>query len=277
VIGSPVSPFDIGIVGIGIVGTHQITREAEAVISRCRKTFVVADGYGVVDYLGTLCDEVIDLGALYQPGRNRGPTYHRMAAEVVSAAVADPPICLATYGHPWVYCYPTTLVTEAAPLLGLRVEVFPGISAFDTLLVDLGIDIAANGIQMYEATDLLIRRRPIQNDVACLIWQPTVVGDPTCPSRPYQPDQFGPLQEFLLTFYPPDHEASLVTSRSHPLMRSVVNRLRLGELAAELAGDPGVGTLYIPALKPRDVADEELLELMMTAGTGNSAVQDNPA
>ena len=65
------------------------------------------------------------------------------------------------------------------------VEVFPGISAFDTLLIDLGIDIAANGIQMYEATDLLIRRRPIQNDVACLIWQPTVTGDPTCPSKPY--------------------------------------------------------------------------------------------
>ena len=106
-----------------------------------------------------------------------------MAAEVVSAAVADPPVCLATYGHPWVYCYPTTLITRAAPLLGLHVEVFPGVSAFDTLLVDLGMDIADNGIQMYEATDLLLRRRPIQNDVNCVIWQPTVVGDPDLSRR----------------------------------------------------------------------------------------------
>jgi uncharacterized protein YabN with tetrapyrrole methylase and pyrophosphatase domain len=148
----PVWPFDIGIVGTGIVGTHQLTREAEAVIRRCQRTFVIASGYGIAEYLATLCPEVTDLGILYELGKNRLPTYHRMAAEVVSAAVDDPPVCLATYGHPWVYCHPTTLINQAAPLLGLRVEVFPGISAFDTLLVDLGTDIAFNGIQMYEAT-----------------------------------------------------------------------------------------------------------------------------
>jgi uncharacterized protein YabN with tetrapyrrole methylase and pyrophosphatase domain len=263
---SPVWPFDIGIVGIGIVGTHQLTREAEAVIRRCKRTFVIADGYGIPEYLATLCPEITDLATLYEPGRNRGPTYYKMAAEVVAAAVSDAPVCLATYGHPWVYCYPTTLINQAAPLVGLRVEVFPGISAFDTLLVDLGTDIAADGIQMYEATDVLIRQRPIQSDVACVIWQPTVAGDPTCPSKPYPAAQFEPLQNYLLQFYPDDHEASLVTSKTHPLMRSVVKHLRLGELAATLAGDPDVGTLYIPALSQRPIADAALMEFMTTAG-----------
>ena len=263
---TPVWPFDIGIVGTGIVGTHQLTREAEAVIRRCKRTFVIASGYGIPEYLATLCPDVIDLGMLYEPGKNRLPTYHRMAAEVVSAAVEDPPVCLATYGHPWVYCHPTTLITEAAPLLGLRVEVFPGISAFDTLLVDLGTDIAFNGIQMYEATDLLIRRRPLQNDVACLIWQPTVALDPTCPSRAYPAEQFLPLRDYLLSFYSADHEVALVTSKTHPLTRSVVKRLPLGELAAELAGEPGVGTLYIPPLVERDIADTGLMEVMSTLG-----------
>lgn len=262
----PVWPFDVGIVGTGIVGTHQLTREAEAVIRRCNKTFVIASGYGIADYLATLCPQVTELGFLYEPGKNRLPTYHKMAAEVVSAAVSDPPVCLATYGHPWVYCYPTTLITRAAPLLGLRVEIFPGISAFDTLLIDLGMDIAFNGIQMYEATDLLIRRRPIQNDVACVIWQPTVAGDPTCPSVPYPAEQFTPLQEYLLRFYPVDHEAALVTTKTYPLMRSVVKHLPLGDLATELAGVPGVGTLYIPALTQRPIEDSDLMEVMATVG-----------
>lgn len=262
----PVWPFDIGIVGTGIVGTHQLTREAEAVIRRCNRTFVIASGYGIADYLRTLCPDVTDLGLLYEPGKNRMPTYHKMAAEVVSAAIGHPPVCLATYGHPWVYCQPTTLITQAAPLLGLRVEVFPGISALDTLLVDLGTDIADHGVQMYEASDLLIRRRPIQNDVACVIWQPTVVGDPTYPSREYPAEQFKPLQDYLLRFYPADHEASLVTSKTHPLMRSVVKRLRLDDLAAELEGVPDVGTLYIPPLLERPVEDTELLETMITTG-----------
>jgi uncharacterized protein YabN with tetrapyrrole methylase and pyrophosphatase domain len=180
-------------------------------------------------------------------------------------------VCLATYGHPWVYCYPTTLITRAAPHLGLHVEVFPGVSAFDTLIVDLGIDIADNGIQMYEATDLLLRRRPIHTDVNCVIWQPTVVGDPTCPADWYEAQQFMPLQNYLLGFYPSDHEASLVTSKTFPLTRSVVQRLRLGDLASQLSGAPGVGTLYIPALAERPVEDTELMDLMETMGVDGPA------
>jgi uncharacterized protein YabN with tetrapyrrole methylase and pyrophosphatase domain len=258
-------PFDIGIVGTGIVGTHQLTREAEEVIRRCRRTFVIDSGYGIPEYLATLCPEVTELGILYEPGKDRLPTYRRMAAEVVSAAVAEAPVCLATYGHPWVYCYPTTLITRAAPLLGLHVEVFPGVSSFDTLLVDLGIDIALSGVQMYEATDLLLRRRPIQSDVTCVIWQPTVVGDPTYRPEPYTVEQFMPLQEYLLRFYPADHEAAIVTTKTYPLTRSVVQRLQLGDLAAELERAPQVGTLYIPPLSERPVEDAELLEVMLAA------------
>jgi uncharacterized protein YabN with tetrapyrrole methylase and pyrophosphatase domain len=260
-------PFDIGIVGTGIVGTHQLTREAEEVIRRCRRTFVIDSGYGIPEYLETLCPEVKELGSLYEPGRDRLRTYRRMAAEVVSAAVVNAPVCLATYGHPWVYCYPTTLITRAAPLLGLHVEVFPGVSSFDTLLVDLGTDIALSGIQMYEATDLLLRRRPIQSDVACVIWQPTVVGDPTYHAEPYTAEQFTPLQEYLLRFYPADHEAAIVTTKTYPLTRSVVQRLQLGDLAVELERAPKVGTLYIPPLSERPVEDAELLDVMLTAGS----------
>jgi uncharacterized protein YabN with tetrapyrrole methylase and pyrophosphatase domain len=266
---STVWPFDIGIVGTGIVGSHQLTREAEEVIRRCKRTFVIDSGYGVAEYLETLSPGVVHLPALYVPGRNRLPTYRRMAAEVVSAAVADPPVCFATYGHPWVYCYPTTLITRAAPLLNLHVEVFPGISSFDTMLVDLGIDIAVNGVQMYEATDLLLRQRPVQNDVTCIIWQPTIFGDPTYPTQPYTVKQFKPLQDYLLRFYPLDHEIALVTTKTFPLTKSVVQRVPLGDLAATLVSAPSVGTLYIPAIAQRPIEDCELNELMLNAGQGS--------
>jgi uncharacterized protein YabN with tetrapyrrole methylase and pyrophosphatase domain len=264
-------PFDIGIVGIGIVGTHQFTRESEEVIRRSNHTFVIASGYGIADHIETLCPSTTDLSYHYEPGMNRLPTYRRMAAEVVSAALVEAPVCLATYGHPWVYCYPTTLITQAAPLLGLHVEVFAGVSAFDMLLVDLGVDIAHSGVQMYEATDLLLRQRPIQSDVACVIWQPTVVGDPTCPAGPYMAQQFEPLQNYLLRFYPADHVVKLVTSKTHPLVRSNVQSLNLRDLPAALEGTPGVGTLYIPALTERPIEDLELLTRMVTSGSRSEA------
>lgn len=265
-------PFDIGIVGTGIVGSHQLTREAEEVIRRSRHTFVIESGYGMSAYLETLCPKVTELGPLYEAGKDRLPTYRRMAAEVISAAVEEAPVCLATYGHPWVYCYPTTLITHAAPLLGLHVEVFPGISSFDTLLVDLGTDIALNGIQMYEATDLLLRRRPIQSDVTCIIWQPTVVGDPTYRTQGSTAEQFLPLQDYLLGFYAPEHEVALVTTKTFPMTRSVVKRLPLRDLAVELERAPRVATLYLPPLDERPVEDTELLEIMMMSGTSPAQV-----
>jgi uncharacterized protein YabN with tetrapyrrole methylase and pyrophosphatase domain len=263
--GPGVWPFDIAIVGTGIVGAHQLTREVEEVIRRCKRTFVIESGYGIPSYLETLCPEVTELGSLYEPGLDRLQTYRRMAATVVSAAEKEGPVCLATYGHPWIYCYPTTLITRAAPLLGLNVEVFPGVSSFDTLLVDIGVDIAHHGIQMYEATDLLLRHRPLQNDVACVIWQPTVVGDPTHHEGAYTAGQFAPLQQYLSRFYPADHEVTIVTTKTHPMTRSVQQHFRLGDLASELANTPRVGTLYIPPLNNRPVEDDDLLEVMRGA------------
>lgn len=262
-------PFDIGIVGAGIVGSHQLTREAEEVIRRSNHTFVISSGYGLVEYIKTVCPKVTDLGYLYEAGMNRLTTYQRMAAEVVSAAMTESPVCLAVYGHPWVYCHPTALISRAAIPLGLHVEVFAGVSAFDTLLVDLGTDIAENGVQMYEATDVLLRRRPLQRDVTTVLWQPTVVGDPTYPSGPYAREQFLPLQDYLLTFYPADHRVKLVTTKTHPLARSTVETFELKTLAEHLAGAPSVGTLYIPPAVDRPVEDDALLEYMVNTGSSS--------
>jgi uncharacterized protein YabN with tetrapyrrole methylase and pyrophosphatase domain len=253
-------PFDIAIVGLGIVGIHQITREVEEIIRRCRQAFVVDSGFGVVRYLETICAEVTSLLPLYEIGRSRLTTYRRMAAEVVNAAMAESPVCFASYGHPLVYCYPATLIQRAAKLLDLRVRTFPGVSALDTLLVDLGIDFASDGMQIYEATDLLLRRRPLQNDVPCAIWQANVFGDPTHATDRRTAEQFLRLQDYLLEFYPGNHPITVVVSKTFPLLESVVETYRLATLAIELERGPQGGTLYIPPLRHRPIEDHELFE-----------------
>jgi hypothetical protein len=155
------------------------------------------------------------------------------------------------------------LIQYAAPYLDLHVEVFPGISSFDTLLIDLQTDLAFDGMQMYEATDLLLRNRPIQNDVTCVIWQATIVGDPTYPEERPTEAQFQPLQDHLLHFYPPDHTVNLVMTRTFPTLRSSVQTFALGDLAVELARAPAVGTLYLRPVRSRPIEDLDLLERML--------------
>jgi uncharacterized protein YabN with tetrapyrrole methylase and pyrophosphatase domain len=250
---------DIVIVGLGIVGVQQITREVDEVLRRCREIFIVDSGFGVIDYLKTLCPSVTNLATCYESGKNRLNAYRKMAAHVVSAAATGSTVGFATYGHPRIYCYPTTLIKRAAAILNLRVEVFPGISSLDTVFVDLDFDMATDGLQMYEATDVLLRKRPLQNDVGCLLWQCTTICDPTYPNRPLSAEQVHPLQTYLLRFYPSTHQVAMIMSKTFPLTAPAIRRFPLDRLAVEMAQSPLSGTLYIPPVHARAIQDRELL------------------
>jgi hypothetical protein len=112
--------------------------------------------------------------------------------------------------------------------------------------------------------------------VTCLIWQATIVGDPTYPERRHKVEQFRPLQDHLLRFYPADHQVTLVMTKTFPLLRSVVQRFPLRELSVELEQAPQVGTIYIPAVRERPIEDVELLEKMLEMDRGSTAAEATP-
>jgi hypothetical protein len=256
-------PHDVAIVGLGLSGIHQLTREAEETIRRSKHLFVTDTAEGVVDYLKTLCGKVTQLAVRRELGLHRMLIYRRMASEVVSAALEESPVCFATYGHPTMYCYPTTLIQRAAQILDLRTVVLPGISSLDTLMSDLGIDPGVDGLQVYEATDILIRHRPLQPDVGCVIYQAPIVleADNRLPGKQGH-DNLRLFQSYLLKFYPPHHTALFVLSKTHPLLQSIAQRIRIDRLADVLSKNTNLGTLYIPPVHHRAIAEKELAERM---------------
>ncbi|MBT0769067.1 hypothetical protein KIH74_09030 [Kineosporia sp. J2-2] len=255
-------PCDIAVVGLGIAGVHHLTKEVEETIRRCTKTFVADTGTGMLEYLGGLGTEVVDLTQPREVGEHRILIYRRIAAEVVAAAKAGGPVCFATYGHPTMYCYPTTLIQRAALVLNLSVTVLPGVSFLDTLLCDLGVDPGFDGLQMYEASDLVVRRRPLQADVPCVITQAPMTLDAYNRRGSRALDNLRLLQRHLLGTYPADHEVLLVTSKPHPLLEPLIQPVPLGSLAAALLPATQLGTLFIPALHRREIADRELAARM---------------
>lgn len=252
-------PTDIYVVGLGIKSVQQVTREAEGAIRLCRKVFLVDSGFGVHEFVQTLCPEVVDLLGLYLEGRNRRYTYRSMAAHVLDAALDDPPVCFATYGHPQMYVYPTHLMRRGAALLDLSVRVIPGISTLDTIIGDVGLDPGPYGLQMYEATDVLTKVRPLQPDVPCLLWQVSAVETALYSTRRGNRNRFLRLQRYLLQTYPANHAVTMVLSSTYPLLEPLKETFPLGELADRLADGLQVGTLYIPAIAVRDVHDAELM------------------
>jgi uncharacterized protein YabN with tetrapyrrole methylase and pyrophosphatase domain len=261
-------PYDIAVVGLGIVGTHQITREVEETIRRCTETFVIDTAVGVVGYLRGVSPKVTSLVSTYVPGKHRRLIYRDMAGRVIAAAKESPPVCFAAYGHPRFYCQPSALIQRAAMVLNLKTAVLPGISSIDVLFAEIGLDPGFDGLQMYDATDIVVRRRPLQTDVSCVLMQAPLALQPY--NRPGMPNlnDLLALQNYLLEFYPADHLALLVTTRTHPLLQSTRAQVPVGRLAEALQRTASMATLLIPPVRHRDIADQSLADRLKPPATG---------
>src|ERR1019366_222706 len=163
---------DIWIAGLGLQTVSQVTREVELAIRSSREVLYLDTGVATRSFLEPLCPRITSLyEESYSEEGPRGNAYEHMAARVIDAALDHPPIMFAIHGHPLVAAHPPFLILELANALDIRVTVLPGISAIDAIVADLRIDPVVHGVQMYEATDLLLRRRPLQSEVPAIIWQ----------------------------------------------------------------------------------------------------------
>jgi precorrin-3B methylase len=258
---------DIYIAGLGIQTATQITREVEQAIRASREVLYFDTGVATRACLEQLCGKVTSLfEESYREGKTRLSAYEHAAIRVVEAALDRPPVTFALHGHPLVAAHPPFLVLKMARALGLSTQVLPGISAIDTVFADLAIDPVVSGMQMFEATDVLLRRRPLQSDVPALLWQIGPLETALHSEAVSRPERFDRFVAHLLHYYPAGHAVAAVYSAPHPLMQPRILHFALGAMC-EYAADLHHGfTLYVPAARPRPVLDHEAAIRLYSAG-----------
>jgi hypothetical protein len=158
-----------------------------------------------------------------------------------------------------VAAHPPFLILELANALDIRVTVLPGISAIDAILADLRIDPVVHGVQMYEATDLLLRRRPLQSEVPAIIWQIGPLETCLHSMAVSRPERFSRLIAHLRQYYPPRHEVVAIYCSPHPILPPAIFRFALEDMG-EYAQEIHAGfTLYVPPAASRPIQDYDLL------------------
>lgn len=254
---------DITVAGMGVAAVVQVTAQTEARIRQCRHALHVDSGVGTDAFLAARCPRVTSLyGLTYGESDSRLAGYHRAAAAVIDAAMTDGPVVYLTHGHPLVFCYSAFLVRDLAGLLGLSVELLPGISSMDSLFADLWLDPGVGGIQMFEATDLLLRRRRLAPDVPALIWQVGNLETRLYTTRTSKPARMVRFRDWLLQTYPASHPITACYASPHPAAGPQRWTFPLGEIAEHAAAlHPGI-TLYVPPCAVRPVQDFALLNAL---------------
>jgi uncharacterized protein YabN with tetrapyrrole methylase and pyrophosphatase domain len=237
------------VVGTGIRIVGQLTAEAIAWIQKADKVL-----YGVGDPVAEASIRALNpsgaesLTDLYKEGKPRRKTYEQMVERVLACVRAGLLTCMACYGHPGVFVYPSHEAIRRARREGYAAKMLPGISAEDCLFADLGIDPATTGCQSYEATDFFVNQRRIDPRSTVILWQIGVVGDMTYKRFGYDLSAMPLLLAHLLKFYPAEHVAYIYDAAMFLNCEHAVTPVPLYALGQ--AGLTSGSTLYIPPAFP---------------------------
>lgn len=256
-------PGSLTVIGTGIRTVGQLTTEAIACMQQADELIhLVADPIAEEVIKRLAPGREVSLHGFYGEGKQRLDSYNEMVEFILSRA-RSVHVCAAFYGHPGVFAFPSHESIRRARAEGISARMLPGISAEDCLIADLGIDPAVNGCQSYEATDFLMNARLVDPSSQLILWQAGALGDWTYQAKGYDLKALPLLVEKLLTLYPPDHEVVVYEGAIFPGCASMINPVRLTELARTHLSP--ASTLYLAPARSATLDDRYAAQLVSSA------------
>src|SRR5579863_9644514 len=232
------------IVGTGIRSVGQLTVESIACIQRAEKVFYVVSEPVAESLIQRLNPSAESLQGYYAHGKPRLQTYQEFVDRIMESVRDGKRTCAAFYGHPGVFVLPSHAAVRQARSEGYDARMLPGISAEDCLFADLGVDPAASGCQIYDATDFVMHCRQLDPSSSVILWQIGVVGHWTFQQTGYANSGLPLLLEKLAAYYRPDHTVVVYEAAILPGCEPVIRPVLLFQLPSTPLSPNS--TLYIP-------------------------------
>lgn len=248
------------VIGTGIRTVGQLTLEAIAWMRASDVVlYLIADPVGEQVIHNLNPSGAISLHPHYGEGAHRGESYEAMVNHILDCVRAGLQTCVALYGHPGVFAYPSHESIRRARAEGYTARMLPGISAEDCLFADLGVDPAVNGCQSFEATDFLVHDRMVDVSSQLILWQVGVLGDWTFKSGGYDLRAFPLLVGRLCELYGPLHEGFIYEAAVLPGLAPNITQTAMASLGPDWVN--AGSTLYVPPAR-QNIANLQVAEAM---------------
>ena len=248
----PPQPGSLTIIGSGIgilgftLGDEELILGADAVF------FCVADP-ATVTWIKQRRPDALDLYVLYDDSKVRYTTYMQMTEAMLFPLRQGKKVVAIYYGHPGIFVLSTHRAIQIARREGHHAVMRPSVSALDCLCADLGVDPAHPGMQMHEATDMLIRKRLPSTQLHVVLWQVGLIGEMGYRRKGYINDNFSIFVSYLQQHYGPDYQVTNYIASRFPTIAPVIEHYPLSALhdPDTQAKVTGISTFY---LAPKDTA-----------------------
>lgn len=214
------------VVGTGLRLGH-LTLESKSAIEDCKKVLYLISDPITASYIKTLNSNVEDLYRFYDEGKDRLTIYNELIDYCLKTLLEFKDVCVAFYGHPGIYTYPSHKIIEKARSLGFNASMYSGISTEDMFFTDLGVDPGATGVQSFEVNQLL--DLDIKYDPRCylILWQIGIIGKSDYSQQPFIKENLTLLKDKLLTVYTEDQEIIFYMASNHKMFDSTILKTKL--------------------------------------------------
>ena len=243
------------ILGSGIQGIG-FTREAEAYLKVADKVFYCVSNPPSQIWLHQVRPDAYDLYVLYNDTKPRFNTYMQMSEAMLHYVRKGLRVVGVYYGHPGIFVLSTHRAIAIAKREGYEAVMKPGISALDCLCADLGVDPAYPGMQTFEASEVLLRKRRLDTTVHNVLWQVGLIGEQGYRRKGFINDKFPVLVEYLQQYYGEDYEVTHYIGARHATFEPTIAVHKLSDMLNPRvrATFTGISTFYIP---PKDAAQTD--------------------
>lgn len=237
------------IAGTGYNVAGHVTAETRSASERADRLFFLMTDSAAAAWIHDLRPDAVSLHDCYREGEPGIDASNRMAERIVAPLAGGLRVCALFSGHPAICMHTAHEAIRRARKLGHRTRLLPGVSFEDCMVADLGVDPGRLGRALYEASDFVLRPRPVDTGTALVLIQVGAIAERRYRSgREASHDGVRVLCETLSRHYPPDHEVILYEASQLPVAEPRIERLPL----CALAGAPVriASTLYVPPVAP---------------------------
>ncbi|MCW0190554.1 MAG: SAM-dependent methyltransferase [Rhodococcus sp.] len=246
------------IVGTGLMAVRDLTVAAiDSLKSADMVFYLVADAI-TENYIKKLNASASSLFVHYAQDKDRNISYQEMIDRVVASLSVHESVCVAFYGHPGIFVYPSHEMIRIAKATGHDARMLPGISAEDWLFADIGVDPARTGCQSFEATDFLVHERVHDPRSVLVLWQVGVIGNMTWRQN-YSGTGCEVLLSRLSAYYPSNHEVIIYEASEFVLGNPRIEACELSDLPQKSLTP--ISTLFIPPVGESIAKHSRLEEL----------------
>lgn len=237
----------LDIAGHGLHRGH-ITSETSALVEKADIVFFLASD----DVAGLLSDiEQVDWRPLYENEALYLDIYHQMISSVFKAGRWERGLVLVEGNSAFFTGGVIPQIAAEARRRQWEVHMYPGVSCFDTILVDLELDVDAQGLQVVDTKAMVAGRHPIHADTGCLMLQPSLWASPDrfVTPAPSEPEAYEGLRDVLLRTYPAAHSLFIVESAMDPSDPALIVRSSVAALPDHAEHLSHFASIYVPPVQ----------------------------